>query len=153
MFKEETVADPIPEKKIEIVYRNNVGSDELDKMLDDEKLANKALTWNKLNKTLKIQKLHQFSEKYGKEHKYGAKEVKQLKNFFSDALEKKKLQNIKEVIYDKNTREIIDIPGLHFHLTTRLFTLRVLDSKRVSTLKSLTPKRIIVENSEESGVK
>lgn len=147
MFKEETVVDP--EKKTE-VNRNNVGSDELDKMLDDEKLLNKALTWNKLNKTLKIQKLHQFSEKYGKEHKYGAKEIKQLKHFFSDALEKKKLQNIKEVIYDKTTREIVDVPGLHFHLTTRLFTLRVLDTKRVSTLKSLTPKRIVETPKEEA---
>lgn len=147
MFKEEIINEKKPE-----VNRTNVGSDELDKLLDDEKLLNKALTWNKLNKTLKIQKLHQFSEKYGKEHKYGAKEIKQLKHFFSDALEKKKLQNIKEVIYDKTTREIVDVPGLHFHLTTRLFTLRVLDTKRVSTLKSLTPKRIITEAPKEEAL-
>jgi hypothetical protein len=146
MSKEE----PVTEKKTETVYRNNVDSEELDKMLDEEKLLNKALTWNKLNKTLKIQKLHQFSEKYGKEHKYGAKEVKQLKQFFSDALEKKKLQNIKEVVYDKTTREIIDVPGLHFHVTSRLFTLRVLDTKRVSTLKSLTPKRMIIEVTDDA---
>ena len=62
----------------------------IDDILDNENSQNKTESWNKLNKTLKIQKLHYFSEKYGKDHKYSAKEIKQLKMFFSDALEKKK---------------------------------------------------------------
>ena len=61
---------------------NNTPAMNIDDILDNENSHNKTESWNKLNKTLKIQKLHYFSEKYGKEHKYSAKEVKQLKMFF-----------------------------------------------------------------------
>jgi hypothetical protein len=112
----------------------------IDDILENENIRSKSESWNKLNKTLKIQKLHVFSEKYGKDHKYSAKEIKQLKHFFSDALEKNKLQKAKDVVYDKQTQNIIDIPNLYFHPSTKSFTLRA-DTKRQSTLKSLTPKR------------
>ena len=83
----------------------------IDDILDNENNQNKKETWNKLNKTLKLQKPHYYSEKYGKDHKYSVKEIKQLKHFFVDALEKQ-LQKAKDVVYDKNTQEIIDVPGL-----------------------------------------
>ena len=126
----------------------------IDNLLDQENIHNKTESWNKLNKTLKIQKLHYFSEKYGKEHKYSAKEIKQLKHFFSDALEKKKLQKAKEVVYDKNSQEIMEIPGLYYHVISKAFTIRA-DGKRQSTLKSLTPKRAVeklnVEDEKEDS--
>jgi len=114
---------------------------DIDSILDMENTQNKTESWNKINKTYKIQKLHAYAEKYGKEHKHSAKEIKQLKRFFSDALENNKLLKAKEVIYDKATQEITDVPGLYFHPTNHTFTLRA-DSKRISTLKSLTPKRV-----------
>jgi hypothetical protein len=128
---------------------------DIDALLDNEKLHNKSESWNKLNKTTKIQKLHQYAEKYGKEQGYSAKEVKQLKLFFSESLDRDKLQKTKDVIYDKNTRDVTSIPGLLYNPTVRHFTLRVMDAKRVSTLKSLTPKRVtekkkIDENDSES---
>ena len=58
--------------------------EDIDKFLDQEKLQNKTESWNKLNKTTKIQKLHVYSEKYGKEQGYSAKEIKALKMFFSE---------------------------------------------------------------------
>lgn len=119
----------------------------IDDILDNENNQNKKETWNKLNKTLKLQKLHYYSEKYGKVHKYSAKEIKQLKHFFVDALEKKKLQKTKDVVYNKDTQEITDVPGLSFNSISKNFTLRT-DPKHVSTLKSLTPKR----NSEKTRI-
>ena len=119
---------------------------DIDALLDNEKLHNKSESWNKLNKTTKIQKLHQYAEKYGKEQGYSAKEVKLLKQFFSESLDRDKLQKTKDVIYDKNTHEVNSIPGLVYNPTVRHFTLRVMDAKRVSTLKSLTPKRITEKN-------
>ena len=55
-------------------------------------------------------------------------------------MEKKKLQKTKDVVYDKSTQEILDVPGLSFNPASKKFTLRT-DPKHVSTLKSLTPKR------------
>ena len=118
----------------------------IDSLLEKEKLHNKSETWNKLDKTIKIQKLHIFAEKYGKENNLPVKDIKSLKAFFIDCLEKNKLQKTKDVIYDKEKREIISIPALFFNVSNRNFTLKILDAKRVSTLKSLTPKRTLLNN-------
>ena len=113
----------------------------IDQILDNENCHNKTEAWNKLNKTLKISKLHAFSDKFGAENKYTPVEIVHLKRFFTEALEKKKLQKTKEVMYDKVTQEVKDVPGLFFNQTSHSFTIRA-DTKRISTLKSLTPKRI-----------
>ena len=54
-------------------------------------------------------------------------------------LERKKLQRIKDVIYEINTGEIKDIPGLTFNEKNRKFILRKID-KNGSTLRNLAPK-------------
>jgi len=113
----------------------------LDTLLEKEKQHNKTETWNKLDKTVKIQKLHGFAEKYGREQGLPMKEVKCLKTFFVECLDKSKLQKTKDVVYDKESREITSIPALFFNTEKKQFTLRIVDTKRVSTLKSLTPKR------------
>lgn len=131
---------------------NEMNYSTIDNILEKEKQHNKTETWNKLDKTVKIQKLHVFAEKYGKENNMSVKDMKSLKAFFIDCLEKNKLQKTKDVNYDKEKREIVGIPSLFFNVTNRNFTLKILDAKRVSTLKSLTPKRstpTIVENTED----
>jgi len=127
---------------------NEMNYNLIDAMLEKEKQHNKSETWNKLDKTIKIQKLHGFAEKYGKQHSIPLKEVKALKSFFVECLEKSKLQKAKDVIYDKEHHEIASIPSLHFNTTTHNFTLKITDAKRVSTLKSLTPKRLSAKNND-----
>lgn len=114
---------------------------DIDQLLETEKQQNKADAWNKLDKTVKIQKLHIFAEKYGKDNTIPVKDIKALKHFFSESLEKNKLQKTKDVVYDKEKGIIQSIPALFFNVTNRAFTLKQLDAKRVSTLKSLTPSR------------
>lgn len=121
----------------------------LDSLLEKEKQQNKSDTWNKLDKTVKIQKLHIFAEKYGKDNTLPVKDIKSLKHFFSEALDKNKLQKTKDVVYDKEKGTIQSIPALFFNIGNRAFTLKNLDVKRVSTLKSLTPKRIINKDEPE----
>lgn len=113
----------------------------MDALLEKEKIHNKNDSWNKLDKTLKIQKLHSFAEKYGKENNLPMKDIKSLKQFFILSLDKSKLQKTKDVVYDKEKGIIQSIPALHFNMSSRAFTLKNLDTKHVSTIKSLTPKR------------
>jgi hypothetical protein len=61
------------------------------------------------------------------------------------------LQKTKDVVYDKESGEINSIPALFFNSTNHTFTLKIIDSKRVSTLKSLTPKRISEKNHSETA--
>lgn len=117
----------------------------LDKFLEDEKANNRNEGWNKLNNGIKMQKLHIFAEQYAKDHKLPAKEVRALKTFFTESLQKNKLQKTKEVIYDKSTGVVQNVPSLFFNSTSRHFTLRNMDKQRISTLKSLTPKKNVTE--------
>jgi hypothetical protein len=116
----------------------------IEQMLEDEKIQNKKEAWNKLNKTVKIQKLHEYAERYGKENSIPVKDIKSLKLFFNESLDKNKLQKTKDIIYDKEKGCVTSIPSLFFNTSNRAFTLKQMDMKRVSTIKSLTPKRLVV---------
>jgi len=113
----------------------------MDSILEKETSHNKTESWNRLDKTVKLQKLAAFAEKYGRDHALSAKDVLTLRTFFQESLEKNKLQRTKDVVYDKEAREIKAVPALYYNTTSRHFTLRITDTKRVSTLKSLTPLR------------
>ena len=52
----------------------------------------------------------------------------------------KKLQRVKDVVYDKTNGSIKEIPALAYTKTNKHFTLKNID-KRISTLKSLAPKK------------
>ena len=113
---------------------------QIDALLETEKKSMNTESWNKLDKRLKIQKLHAFAEKYARENALPVKEIKSLKMFFSECLTKDKLSKVKDVDYDKQNGVINSVSGLCFNVVSRSFTIRNLD-KKVSTLKSLTPKR------------
>ena len=123
------------------IISSHMTSINLDILLEKEKQNNKADSWNKLDKTVKTQALHSFAETYGKDKSLSAKDVKLLKLFFSECLKTNKLNKTKDVKYDKDARTILSIPALFYNTLNHNFTLKNTDAKRVSTLKSLTPKR------------
>jgi hypothetical protein len=51
-----------------------------------------------------------------------AKDIKALKHFFSESLEKNKLQKTKDVVYDKEKGVVQSIPALFFNLQNRFFS-------------------------------
>lgn len=131
--------------------QHNMDANDIDQLLEKEKQRNKADVWIKLDKTMRRQKLHEYAEKYGIEHNMSSKDTKTLIAFFNNCLDKNKLNKAKDVNYNKEDRVIISIPALHFNQVTKNFTLKIMDNKRVSTLKSLTPKKHvdIVEKTKE----
>lgn len=112
----------------------------LEKYLENEKNNNKNDPWCKLDKTMKTKKITEFAQLYKEENSLSEEESTILVSFLKDCLDKKKLQRVKDVIYDKSVGVVKDIPALLFTKQTKHFTLRNLD-KRISTLKSLTPKK------------
>lgn len=130
-------------------YPEETNFSTIDQMLENEKIQNKKDAWNKIDKTVKIQKLHDFAERYGKEHSLPVKDIKGLKMFFNECLNLSKLQKTKDIVYDKEKGLVTGIPSLFFNSTNRAFTLKNMDTKRVSTIKSLTPKRA-TENNQPS---
>jgi hypothetical protein len=112
----------------------------LDKFLEAEKNNNDSEPWCKLNKTTKYKKLLEFIELYKTEKNLNEEETKLLSIFIKDSLDKKKLLRVKDVVYNKESGIITEIPALTYIKSTRHFTLKNID-KRVSTLKSLAPKK------------
>lgn len=118
---------------------NNLANLEL--FLENEKASNSSEPWCKLDKNLKTKKVLEFIEKYRSEHSLENDEVDLLTLFLKSCLDKKKLNRVKDVIYDKTTGAIKEIPALSFTKATKHFTLKNMDKQRVSTLKSLAPKK------------
>lgn len=112
----------------------------LDSFLENEKQTNACEPWSKLDKTAKLKKILVYAELYKTEQNLTSDEYDKLVIFFKDCLDKKKLQRVKDVVYDKESGNIKNIPALLFLKTTSHFTLKNID-KRISTVKSLTPKK------------
>jgi len=112
----------------------------LDKFLEEEKINNTNEHWCKLNKTIKYKKLIEYVEIYKNDKKLDESESQLLTDFLKDSLDKKKLSRVKDVIYDKDIGIVKEIPALTYIKATKHFTLKNID-KRISTLKSLAPKK------------
>lgn len=112
----------------------------LDKFLENEKMNNFNEPWSKLNRSDKIKKLLDFIDIYKLQKELNEEECELLSKFLKDSVDRKKLQRVRDVSYDKNTGLVKEIIGLCYTKTTKHFTLKNLD-KRISTFKSLPPKK------------
>ena len=93
-----------------------------------------------VKRTVKTKKLLEYVEKYKTDKCLDDEEEKLLTTFLKDCLDRKKLLRVKDVIYDKTNGSIKEIPALAYTKINKHFTLKNMD-KRVSTVKSLAPKK------------
>ena len=124
----------------------------LDKFLENEKKINVNEPWCKLNKSEKIKKLNIFAQSYKEANNLSEDEFELLITFLKETVDRKKLNKSKDVIWDKNTGFIKEIPCLVYIKHTRHFTLKNID-KRVSTLKSLPPKKSHIHTIKNKNIK
>lgn len=109
----------------------------IDAILEKEATRNTKENWSKLDKTTKVNKLTEFANRVAEERKLTPEDATNLGKYLADALERKRLSSVKDVVYDNETGEINKIPSLTFSSTsTRKYTLKRVE-KRASTLKSL----------------
>lgn len=112
---------------------------DIEDILEKEKNLNLSVPWTKLEKGIKIRKLICFAEQYGIDNSLTTDELVKLTNLLKTAIDRKHLQRMKDITYDKETGVIVDIPLLSFDEKTRNFVLRRQEKK--STQKSFTPFR------------
>ena len=108
--------------------------------LEKEKKQHTGEHWSKLDKTIKMQKIRAYVEKYSIDNSLNQKDEKSLLVFLTTSLDQKKLSKTKDVVYDKTTGVIKSIPCLLYNQTHKKFTLKRCE-KRQSTMRSLAPKR------------
>ena len=97
----------------------------LDKFLENEKINNVNEPWCKLNKTVKSKKLQDYVENYKEENNLSNEESDLLITFLRDCLDRKKLQRVKDVIYDKENGVVKDIPALCYIKTSNILHLKM----------------------------
>jgi hypothetical protein len=112
-------------------------TENVESYLDNDMEQTKNKPWSKLDKTVKIKKMEEYVETAVKQkNNLDDTEVNVLKQYLVDCFDNKKLQSMKDLVYDKPTGKIKSIPILLFNSANRTFTLKR-NEKRVSTIKSL----------------
>jgi len=125
----------------------------LDKFLENEKNNNENDPWCKLNKTIKIKKISEYVLNiYKNQNNLDDSEAESLVAFLKDCLDRKKLQRIKDVLYDKENGFIKEIPALTYIRSSKHFTLKNVE-KRISTLKSLPQNKSIKSSNNHKTIK
>ena len=113
-------------------------SEKIENFLNKEKEININKPWSKLSKANKLKKLIHFSGIYKKKNNLSLEEEIILKKCLLESLDRKKLQKIKDVLYDVEKGVIIDIPKLIHLKDKKRFTIK--RDKKNNTLSSLAPK-------------
>ena len=137
------------EYKNMLMHGNNIkpreeeitSEDTLDDFLKRETAMNKLEQWTKLDKTVKISKLHEYTIRLNERYELTNDETVKLRTYLIFCLERKYFAKMKDVNYDRENGAIIDIPNLEFNEATRIFAYRKTDKANSSTLKSLAPKK------------
>lgn len=124
---------------------------EIDRFLEKERKMNRAEPWGKLDQTQKMKKIEQFVTTFKRnEQQIDEHEQTLLKKYLKECINKKRLQRVKDVLYDKEKGIILSIPNLIYNKSRQRYTLKRSD-KRMSTLKSLgKPKKKKSEKSSSS---
>ena len=137
-FKENDAILKLPTKNSEInelknikyktstkMSQDNTDLSQVELFLENEKKNNRCEPWNKLDKTTKYKKIEEFAIQYATTNNISANDSIELVSFLKDAIDKKKIYRVKDIIYDRNESSIKEIPGLIFlNLDTKKFTLK-----------------------------
>ena len=109
---------------------------DLNNMLDVETQCTGDECWSKLSKTLKNEKLIEFTENYCLENNYDNNIKSILALYLKQSLERKKLQKKTDLEYNIEKQEIEEIYNLVFHKVNKKFTIK----KQEKKIKTKTKK-------------
>ena len=112
----------------------------VENILDKERENYKLENWNKLNNTIKRQKIILFVDNYISSNNLSVSDKQNILNSIFKYLDKNMLQKAKDVDYDKDNGIILDIPALEYNNINKRFTLKK-NPKTTSTVKSTKTRK------------
>lgn len=125
--------------KTDLTPNININIQNIEKFLDNERISNLKKPWSKLSSSVKIKLIQNYIEMYAKENSLKTEQKNKLFIYLRKQLERKKLQRVKDVVYDIEKNTIVNIPGLIYNKLNNKFTIKKPD-KNSSSLKNLAPK-------------
>ena len=112
---------------------------EINFLLEQDMTLNKKHHWNKLDKTIKLKKLNEYSLLFCRKNNITDEVILgKLKDFLKMKLNQRQFNTNKDVNYDINKSQIINIPNLVYE--NGKFLLQRNESRH-STIKCLTPTK------------
>jgi len=114
---------------------------DIDSFLEKERNTNLNEPWNKLNKTDKLSKMKIFAKAYIIKETMNDEYEDKLYKFLKANLENKRIQKVKDIVYDKNMGVIIEVCGLKYLNEVGRFYLSKPGDQHVSTSKNLGPQK------------
>jgi hypothetical protein len=123
--------------------------EKVETFLLNEHKANRS--WSQLDKISRIDRLNNYADKVGTEKNMDDKSILELKTYFKTLVDKKKLLRSKEVIYDKKTDTVLDVPLVIIRENGKKYkySLKRVDNRQ-STLKNLAPRRKLKRKKKDS---
>jgi len=112
-----------------------LGAAEVDRILSEECRRQPGRSWPRLDNTERVILLRKFAESYVAESELADEETVKLKLFLEEAVRRKKLVRVKEVVFDKDENKVTAIPGLSYNPEARAFALKRLLSHRQKKAK------------------
>ena len=96
--------------------------------------------WSRLQKIERVQKLTEYSARHAETEGLGDSGRDELARYLRNALDQRRIHRAKDVEYNKDTGEILSIPGLKYHPATGRFTLRREEPDKRTVRKKNSPK-------------
>ena len=93
-------------------------------ILDQERGRKQNDPWNRLDKSIKVQKLLSYADTVATRQGLSKSDKTSLRSQLIGYLDKKLLQRNKDVTYDREQGIVSDVPSLEYSTGTRRFTLR-----------------------------
>jgi hypothetical protein len=101
---------------------NNI--DSIDQLLAQETVSNVADSWARLDKTTRIKKLKTYVRtKMNARMNLTDQESDKCLRYMVRNMDRQ-LRRVKDVVYDKDSGEVMDIPAFEFNAKTRAFTMK-----------------------------
>ena len=119
----------------------NCSNTDLETMISNDVELKKNESWNKLDKTQKSLHINKYCLKLKSVYNLSQDEFNETLKYLNKCIERKFLNKAKDVIYNKDSNEITNIPNFLFLNDSRKFHLKK-DDKHVSTVKSLSEKKV-----------
>jgi hypothetical protein len=120
---------------------HNCSNTDIETMISNDVEFKKNESWNKLDKTQKSLHINKYCLKLKLVYNLSQDEFNETLKYLNKCIERKFLNKAKDVIYNKDSNEITNIPNFLFLNDSRKFHLKK-DDKHVSTVKSLSEKKV-----------
>ena len=129
----------------------NYQNEEINNYLLEEIETNKKEIWSKLNNSIRLNKISEYTEESLKdEYSLNTEEINDTKKYLSDLLEKKMINKNNDVVYDKDKEKLSKINHLNFNNKTRKFFIK--KNKTSSISQTLRKKSKKINNSSLKNI-